>query len=280
MEGKICVITGANSGIGKELSRQLGELGATVVMVGRNSARLAEAQQELQRAAPAGKYELVVADLSRMARVREAAQQIRERFPRVDVLANNAGIYLPDRRVTAEGFEEMFAVNHLAAFLLTHELLEALAVAGGARVITTSSFGHRLGHMDFEDLQAARSFNGLRQYSTTKLANILFTRELARRVKERGIVAHAYHPGAVASGFAQDELGIFGVGVKLAKPFLRSAKKAATTGTYLATSADALTSSGEYWANSKRRTPSKEARSDEVSLRLWDVTERMLGLKV
>lgn len=274
---KVSVVTGANSGIGRSMVEQLARLGHQVVMVCRNEERGRAALVELRSATGRDDIELFIADLSRMAEVRRVAEELRRRHPAVHVLANNAGVYLPTRKVTADGLEEMFATNHLAPFLLTHELLGALSAGAPSRVVTTSSAGHQLGHLDFDDLQAERGFGGLRQYSNTKLANILFTRELAARVRGRGVVAHAFHPGMVATGFAQDEPGWFGTVVRLSRPFLRSAERAAETGVYLCTSEEAGTTTGEYWASCKRKKPSREARDDRVAKRLWEESERLLS---
>ncbi len=279
--GKICVVTGANSGIGRAMAAQLGERGATVVMVCRNPETSHAARAELQTVCEAnggaGTFELIRADLSEMAQVRRAAEEIRGRWPKVDVLVNNAGLYLPKRRVTSEGLETMFAVNHLAPFVLTQMLrdqLRAASSSGRPRVVTTSSFGHVLGHVNFEDLQAGRRFIGLRQYSNTKLMNVLFTRELARREGD-WLTAHCFNPGAVATGFAQDERDAFSFGVLLARPFQRSPQSAARTGTMLAADGEALESNGGYWSRGKRTKPSREGRSNETALRLWDVSEKL-----
>jgi NAD(P)-dependent dehydrogenase (short-subunit alcohol dehydrogenase family) len=277
MNGKVCIVTGANSGIGKEMVRQLADQGAHVVLVCRNPERGGEALAAIQGSTPRGSLELHIADLSSMAEVQRLSVELRARHLRIDVLLNNAGIYLPTRRATADGLETMFALNHLAPFLLTRELMEPLAAAGRARVITTSSQGHRGGHIDFDDLQSERGrFSGLRQYCNSKLANILFTRELARRVADRGIVTHCFHPGTVKTGFAQDEMGLFGWLVKLTGPFMRTAEKAARIGTYLASSEEPARQSGLYYVNHRPRTPSREARNDEVARRLWDASESIL----
>ncbi|MGA9524315.1 MAG: SDR family oxidoreductase [Myxococcaceae bacterium] len=273
----ICIVTGANSGIGRELTRQLAHQGAHVVMVCRNPERAREALDDVRRTTKAESVEVLIADLSSMAEVRKAAAELRSRFPRVDVLMNNAGVYLPARRVSADGLEMMFALNHLAPFLLTRELMPSLAAAERPRVITTSSEAHRFGHLAFDDLQWDRGvFSGFRQYANTKLANILFTRELARREGARGLVAHCFHPGVVRSGFAQDEAGLFGTLVRMGGPFMRTAEKAARIGTYLATADEPLQQNGLYYANSRPRTPTREARNDEVARRLWEVSERLL----
>ncbi len=278
MKGKICVVTGANSGIGREMTRQLIQQGAHVVMVCRNPERGRDALDDVRRTTKAESVELVLADLSSMSQVRKAAAEIRERFPRIDVLLNNAGAYLPVRRVTADGLESMFALNHLAPFLLTRELMGTLTAAERPRVVTTSSEAHRFGHLAFDDLQWEQgAFSGFRQYSNTKLANILFTRELARRMGDRGLVAHCFHPGVVRSGFAQDEPGFFGWIVKTSGPFMRTAEKAARIGTYLASASDPLQQNGLYFSNSRPKTPSREARDEEVARRLWEVSEELLG---
>jgi NAD(P)-dependent dehydrogenase (short-subunit alcohol dehydrogenase family) len=275
LAGKICVVTGANAGIGFALCSQLGAQGATVVMVCRNAERGAAARAALQAEGGRGRFHLVLADLAERAQVRRAAAEIEATFPTVDVLVNNAGLYLPRRRLTSEGLETMFAVNHLAPFLLTRLLGDALQAAPQPRVVTLSSFGHVLGHVDFDDLQAERRFNGLRQYSTTKLQNILFTRELARRSAGTALVAHAFNPGAVASEFAQDERGLFSIGVLLVRPFQKSPQKAARQAAFLCASEEAARSSGDYWSGARRRKPSREARNDEVALRLWEFTSRL-----
>jgi retinol dehydrogenase 12 len=278
MDGKVCVITGANSGIGRAMAHQIAALGAHVVIVCRNEERGQETLEEIKRISGPDKSELIVADLSLREDVRRAATEVRLRHPKVHVLVNNVGVYLPRRVVTAEGFEAMFATNHLGVFLITFELLDTLLAAAPARVITVSSGGHVAGHIDFDDLQAERSFRGLRQYCNTKLANILFTRELSRRFRSRGLSANAFHPGGVRSGFAQDMPGMFGRLVRIGGPFLRSAEKAARTGTWLASAPEGEQIGGAYFYDQKERKPSAEARRDDIAERLWDVTARLAGV--
>lgn len=278
MEGKVVVVTGANAGIGRATCEQLARQGAHVVLVCRNAERGREAVDALKVATGSTRFELVIADLALMSQVRRAAAEIQARHPKIDVLVNNAGVYLPQRHVTAEGFEAMFAINHLAPFLLTHALLPQLAAAAPGRVITVSSDGHRGGHLHLDDLQMSRHFNALRQYCNTKLANILFTKELARRSVDHGLVASAYHPGMVRTGFAQDEPGLFGFLVKVASPFLRSPEKAARTATFLATTEDARGTNGEYFINSRRRNPSRKARDEAVARELWEHSAQLLKI--
>src|SRR5919106_1176997 len=278
MQGKVCVITGGNSGIGRAMAEQIAALGAQVVLVCRNAERGREAIEDLRRKTGSDRFELVVSDLSVRDQIRRAAGDPRARHSTVHVLINNAGVYLPRRHVTSDGLEVMFATNHLAPFLLTHGLMDALQAAGPGRVITVSSEGHRMGELDFSDLQAERKFRGLKQYCTTKLQNILFTRELSRRFEGRGIVAAAFHPGGVRSGFAQDEPGGFGLLVRLVSPFLRTPEKAARTGTFLASSEESSRISGAYFADGKLKRPAPAALREDLSARLWEVTAQLAGV--
>ena len=279
MHGKVCVITGGNSGIGRAMAEQIGALGAHVVIVCRNAEKGRESVEHLRRTIGDDRFELVVADLSLRDEIRRAAGEIRLRHPKVHVLINNAGVYLPRRRLTAEGFEAMFATNHLGPFLLTDALMDALVAAAPARVITVSSEGHRMGHIDLTDLQAERHFSGLKQYCNTKLANILFTRELSRRFHARGISANAFHPGSVRSGFAQDERGAFGLMVRLIGPFLRTPERGARTGTLLATAEDGAQTTGTYFADGRPKKPAPEALQDDLAARLWEATARLAGVE-
>ena len=278
MQGKVCVITGGNSGIGRAMAEQIAPLGAHVVLVCRHPERGREALEDLRRKTGSDRFELVLADLSVRDQIRRAAKEIRARHPTVHVLVNNAGVYLPKRRVTSDGLEAMFATNHLAPFLLTHELMGVLQAAAPGRVITVSSEGHRMGELDFADLQAERRFRALKQYCTTKLQNILFTRELSRRFERRGIVACAFHPGGVRTGFAQDEPGGFGLLVRLVSPFLRTPEKAARTGTFLASSEESSRLAGAYFADGKPKQPAPAALREDLSARLWEVTAQLAGV--
>ncbi|MFW6051726.1 MAG: SDR family oxidoreductase [Myxococcota bacterium] len=277
MDRPLCMITGANSGIGKAMAGALARRGMGIVMVCRNREKAEAAKRDIEAAADGVHVELLIADLASMEEVRRVAEAFRARHGELDVLVNNAGLYLPKRLTSPDGFEMMFAVNHLAAFLLTRLLEEPLR-AGGARVITVSSGGHHLGHLDFDDLQCERGFRAFRQYGTTKLANVLFTRELARRWSDRGVIAHCFHPGAVYTGFAQDEPGLLGALVKLGRPFLRTAEKGARTGVYLASDPAAAETSGGYFIDGRPAKPSREARDDAVAAKLWDTSERLTGL--
>jgi NAD(P)-dependent dehydrogenase (short-subunit alcohol dehydrogenase family) len=278
MRGRTVVVTGANSGIGKAMAVELARRGARVALVCRNRERGMAAQSEVDAAATEDASELHIADLSAMDDVRRVADELGDRFDRIDVLANNAGLYLPKRHVTPDGFETMYAVNHLAPFLLTRMLAEPLAAAGQARVVTTSSGAHRFAQLDLDDLQCERSFLGMRQYGNTKLMNILFTRELARRWADRGVRANCFHPGTVATGFAQDEPGLLGFLVKIGTPFLRTPEKGAATGIQLAADASMSDVSGQYFIDGKAIPPTRAGRDDAAAARLWALSEQHAGL--
>jgi NAD(P)-dependent dehydrogenase (short-subunit alcohol dehydrogenase family) len=269
----LAVVTGANSGIGKALATGLAARGFHVVMVCRDAARAEEARREIVAAGGAAPVDVLLCELDRPSSIDALAAAIRERHPKIDVLVHNAGVYLSERRLTPEGRETMFAVNHLAPFLLTHRLSDRLA---GARVITVSSGAHQHSPFDLANLEGERSFRGMRQYGATKLANILFTRELARRAAGRGVVANCFHPGAVATHFGKGSL--LGVGVRLGRFFLRTPEKGAETGLFLATSPEGGRVSGEYWKDCRVAATARAAQSAENARVLWERSERLLGL--
>jgi len=273
LEGKDCVVTGANSGIGKELTRELAASGARVFMVCRNREKGQAALEELAEATGSERLELLTADVSSMSSIRAFAEDFEHRTPKVDVLMNNAGIYLPKRMLSVDGHEMMFATNHLGAFLLTQLLLPKLRAAPHARVVTTSSMGHKLARLDWDDLECEHKFGPLRQYGTTKLMNIWFTRELARR--EQGIAASCFHPGPVATNFAQQEPGFFGKLVKIGSYFLRTPKQGADTGVWLATSEEGGQAKGGYYIDRREAVPSGFGRNDEAAAKLWQKSEEL-----
>jgi NAD(P)-dependent dehydrogenase (short-subunit alcohol dehydrogenase family) len=276
MKGKVCVVTGANSGIGKAMATDLARRGATVVMVCRDPARGAAARDAIREASGSEDVELERADLGVLDEVRDLAARLARR-ERIDVLMNNAGLYLPERRVSADGHEMMLAVNHLAPFLLTNLLMERLK-ASRARVITTSSVGHKFTRGRLDDLQAERRYVPLAHYGVTKLANILFTREVARRHGDDGVTAHCFHPGAVRTGFAQDEPGLFQSLVSVGRVFLRSPEKGGETGVFLASHPAATETNGRYFVDKKPRRPSRQARDPKLAARLWDRSRELVGL--
>ena len=282
MQDKIVVITGANTGIGLETARGLAQQGAAVVLACRNRTKAEAAAADLKASTGSARIELADLDLASLASVRACAQSLLDRFERLDVLINNAGLVLTERQTTVDGFEAQFGINHLGHFLLTHLLRPRLEATPGARVVNLSSMGHALSRgLDFDDLMVERrAYNDMAVYCDSKLANILFTRELARRLQDKDVVAHAVHPGAVASSFAGDgdTRGFFKWMMALSRPFLLSTAKGARTSIHVASSADAGTSTGEYWASRKRRRPSKQARDDAAAARLWTVSEQLVGI--
>ena len=270
------VVTGANSGIGKALATGLAARGWRVVLACRDAGRGEAAQRDVAAASGNADVTLLLCDLSRPASIRACAAAVRERHTHLDALVHNAGIYLPDRRLTADGREMMFAVNHLGPFLLTHLLLDRL---DGARVITVSSIGHRFCRFDLANLEGERHFRGSHQYGVTKLANILFTRELARREAARGLVANCFHPGSVATHFAQGDGGsALGTLIRLVRFVMRTPEKGAETGLFLAVDPAAANVSGEYWYDCRVSRTSAAAQDPANARALWRHTERLLGL--
>lgn len=262
------VVTGANSGIGKAMALQLATAGHHVALVCRNPDKGATALREIQTA---GDARLFLGDLSKRADIDRVSTELVDAYGTIDSLCNNAGVHLNKRYETDGGLEMMYMVNHLAPFLLTEKLLGALEKSADPRVVTTSSLGHRGARVRWDDMQCARSFNATIQYCNTKLYNIWFTTELQRRHPK--LTTSCFHPGAVATGFAQDDPGILNTLMKIGKPFLRSSTKAARTGSFLAASDDASDANGRYYADSKPRKPSKLARDRDAAKRLWELSE-------
>lgn len=276
MNGRRCIVTGANSGLGEVMARTFAKEGAEVVMVCRNVDKGEAVRRSIVDESGNANVSLLPCDLSDLDSVDACAETLLARDVGFDVLMNNAGIYLPRRAENARGRELMFATNHLGPFLLTHRLLPRLE---GARVVTTSSMGHKLCQLRLDDLDARRRFLPIEQYGVTKLCNILFARELARREAHRGLSSHAFHPGPVATGFAQDEPGLFGQLVRLGRFVLRSPERGARTGIFLATSEEALRMNGEYWVDEKVAWSTPAARSEAFARELWQLSERMVGIR-
>ncbi len=270
------VVTGATSGIGKATAVALAGLGAQVVLVGRDRDRGAATAAEVA-AAGASPPRLEIADLASMAQVRALAGRLGA-LEHIDVLVNNAGLMAGRRRVTADGFEEVFAVNHLAPFLLTNLLTGKLTAAASARVITVTSDAHAAARLDLDDPQLARGWESWRAYANSKLANILFTRELARRLEGTRVTANCAHPGMVRTRFGREARLPLRAGVTLARPFMLSPRRGADTIVYLATSPEVAAATGGYYAKRQRREPSAAARDDAAAKRLWQLSEELTGL--
>jgi NAD(P)-dependent dehydrogenase (short-subunit alcohol dehydrogenase family) len=268
----VVVLTGATRGIGRAAAIELARRGAEVALVGRDPQRVKAVVREATAARDGGRVDGYVADLALMSNVRVLADEIRGRYQRVDVLANNAGAVFPTRRETSEGFEQTFALNHLAPFLLSNLLRDRLA---GGRVVTTASGAHRSGRLDLDDLQSERSYSP-RVYGTAKLCNVLFTRELARRAPE--LHANCFHPGVVRTGFAKNEGGIWKVVATLGGPFFRSPARGARSLVWLALSDDAADLTGEYIEDEKVVAPSAQAQDAALAHTLWERSAQLVGL--
>ncbi len=277
MNGKVCLVTGATSGIGAVTARELARRGATVALAGRNEARCAAAVEQIRRQTGNPSVESLLADLSSPQQVRELARRFRERHSRLDVLVNNAGAIWMKRRETADGLEMTFAVNHLAYFLLTLSLIDLLKASAPARVVNVSSGAHRGAKLDFDDLMMKKSYHGWTAYSRSKLANLLFTYELARRLEGTGVTANAMHPGWVATGFGRDN-GLLGAAwLLLTRLFAIGPEKGARTVVYLATSPDVAGVCGGYFVH-ERAVPSAPDSLDLASAkRLWQLSLDLTG---
>jgi NAD(P)-dependent dehydrogenase (short-subunit alcohol dehydrogenase family) len=278
MQGKVVVITGATSGIGQVAAERLAGMGARIVQVARDQSRGEAAVTRLRARAPGVAHRVHYADLSRMADTKRVAAEIAAAEPRVDVLINNAGALYTSRQVTADGFELTFALNHMAYFLLTHGLRERLSAGAPARVINTASDSHRRGQLDFDDLQSVRGYGGRAAYGLSKLCNILYTRELARRWAGTGVTANSLHPGFVATRFGDQSGGLLSYGIRLAKLFAISTEKGAETLVYLASSPEVATISGGYFYKCQLERPTREAQDDAAARRLWAETAKLAGL--
>jgi NAD(P)-dependent dehydrogenase (short-subunit alcohol dehydrogenase family) len=277
MKGKTIVVTGATSGLGEVAVLALAGLGARIVFVARDEARAQATMRKLDANAPGLGHRMHLADLSSMAETRKVGAAIAESEPRVDVLINNAGALFSHRRVTPEGLELTFALNHMAYFVLTEALRDKLIASAPARIVSTSSAAHQGVNLDFSDLQSARRYNGLRVYGRSKLANILFTRELGRRLASAGVTANCLHPGVVATRFGDSSGGWFGRLLPLLRPFFISPEKGADTIIYLGSSPEVANTAGAYFVKRQITEPSAAARDDAAAKRLWEASEALAG---
>jgi NAD(P)-dependent dehydrogenase (short-subunit alcohol dehydrogenase family) len=280
VDGKQVLITGATNGIGLAAAEALAARGAQLAVVARSEERARDAVARIERAgATAGSVDVLLADLSSQASVRQLAADALARYPRIDVLVNNAGAIFATRQLTEDGIELTWAVNHLAPFLLSTLLLERLKESAPARVITTSSDAHSGSKIPFDDLGAARSYSGrgFGRYGETKLANILFTAELARRLEGTGVTANCFHPGTVATGFNRNNGALMRLAMTVVKPFSRSPERGAETLVWLADAPEVGNETGGYFVDCRRRTPSTEAQDAETARRLWEVSEEQTG---
>ncbi len=278
MSGQTALVTGATGGIGLATAVALAGLGARVGVVGRDEKRTAAAVQAVLAVPGSGGADGFLADFSDPREVRALAAEVLAAYPRLDVLVNNAGGYWSDRHVSADGLEWTFAVNHLAPFLLTSLLEERLRESAPARIVTVASDAHRAGRIEFDDLQAERGYAGMRAYAQSKLANILFTRELARRLSGSGVAAYSVHPGTVRTGFAREDAGrLFGLVLRAGALLMKSPEQGAQTSVYAASSPELVGRTGEYLAKSRVAKPSARAQDDVAAARLWSVSEDLVA---
>ena len=283
MEGKVVVVTGGNSGLGLETAYELAQLGAQVIITSRDPAKGRKAIEDLRKrpGGSAGRLGMMPLDLASFASIRSFASEFEDRFDRLDVLVNNAGGMLTSRTTTQEGFETTFGVNHLGHFLLTNLLLDVLKKSAPSRIVNVSSDAHKgaKAGLDFDDLQGQRNYNGWHAYQQSKLANILFTKELARRLDGTGVTVNCLHPGFVMTGFGQsgDMTGPMGFGLKFARLFGLRPRRGARTIVYLASAPEVADVSGEYFVKKKVRQPTAAAQDPEAARRLWEVSERLVA---
>jgi len=278
MIGRTVLVTGATSGIGLATATRLAGLGARVGIVGRNSERADAAAELIRKRHPDAVVDICVADLSAQTQVRRLADDVLAAYPRLDVLVNNAGGFWAHRHLTADGLERTFAVNHLAPFLLTNLLLDRLLASAPARIVTVSSNAHSLGRMDFEDLQGERNYSGSRAYNQSKLANLLFTHELAKRTNARHVTVNALHPGMVRTGFGSgDQQPMWKVVAPLVRPFMKSPRRGADLPVHLASSPDVEHVTGAYFTATKSWRSSASAEAHDDAARLWRVSTELVG---
>lgn len=279
MAGKVALITGATGGIGKATAIGLASMGARVGITGRDLARAEQAAADIRTDSGNPAVDAFAADMSSQAEVHRLAGAVLDAYPRLDVLVNNVGGFWAHRHTTADGLEQTFALNHLAPFLLTNLLLDRLKASAPARVVTVSSGAQAPGRIDFDDLQSARNYSGQRAYSQSKLANIVFTNELARRLQGTGVTATSVHPGVVRTNFgSEDQAWFFHIISRVVRPFLKTPAQGAQTPIYLASSPEVEAITGQFFANRKPKATNKAAGDADVSARLWRVSAELVGL--
>lgn len=278
MQGKICLVTGATSGIGLVTAQALAQQGATVVLVGRNPERSTAIVNRIQQETGNPQVSCLVADLSVQAQVRQLAGEVQHRFSHLDLLLNNAGALFSRRGLSVDGIEMTLALNHLAYFLLTHLLLDTLKVSAAARIVNVSSNAHSGAQFDFADPQGAHRYRGWDAYCQSKLANLLFTYELARRLAGTGITTNAVHPGFVATGFGHNNRGLYSLFVRIAQLTALSPAQGAETLIYLATSPEVEGVTGKYFVKKHPVESSRASYDQATAQRLWQLSAELTGL--
>ncbi len=280
LEGRTALVTGATRGIGRAAAFALGRRGARLVLVARDPQRGEEMAATLRRETGRDDVTLLLADLSSQAQIRQLAKDFLATGRPLHVLLNNAGVILQRRTETVDGLEATFAVNHLGYFLVTNLLLERLRESAPARIVNVASDAHHWagGRLDFDDLQSEQRYSPMRVYARSKLANILFTRELARRLAGSGVTANALHPGFVGSNFGRDNGALARLGLLLARPFARTPEKGAETAVWLCAAPELVETTGRYFHDCRPRWPKRFAQDDADARRLWQVSEALTGL--
>ncbi|MFQ5552559.1 MAG: SDR family oxidoreductase [Thermoplasmata archaeon] len=279
MEGKTCLVTGANSGIGRATAEGLASMGAHVVMVSRSRQRGEAAQEEIQSSYPDSSVDLLLADLSDQGAVRDLGSEVGKAYASLDVLVNNAGALISPRQETVDGLEYTFALNHLAPFLLTNRLRDLLRASAPARVVNVTSEAHTMGRIHFDDLQGLHRYRALGAYNQSKLGNVLFTYELARQLADSGVTVNCVHPGGVNTNFGNNAKGAFAAMFRMLKPFMRSPEKGAETVLFAATAPELEGVTGLYLIDKEARASSRRSYDEELARRLWDVSARLTGLE-
>jgi NAD(P)-dependent dehydrogenase (short-subunit alcohol dehydrogenase family) len=276
MNGKICLITGANSGIGRFSALGLAKQGAEIVMICRNKLKAEEAKNDIIAQSGNEKVSFFIADLSSLAQIKRVSDEILNKHNRIDVLLNNAGFIAGSKReLTEDGFEVTFAVNHLSYFYLTHLLLDTIKNTPNSRVVNVSSLAHKFFKLNLDNLQLETGYRAAKAYCLSKLLNILFTKELAKRLKSTSTTTNCLHPGGVASNFASDTTPLFKFIFSLGKPFMISPEKGAETSIYLASNPEVANITGEYFAKKRIAKVSDEALNEQYQLKVWELSEKM-----
>jgi retinol dehydrogenase-14 len=277
MTGRTVLVTGGTGGIGRAAAIGLASLGARVGIIGRDRARAMDAAKAITAESGNPAVDVFVGDLSSQAEVRRVAEEVLATYPRLDVLLNNVGGFWAHRHVTADGLERTFALNHLAPFLLTDLLLDRLKASAPARIVTVASGAQSMGTIDFDDLMGVTGYSGQRAYNQSKLANVMFTYELARRLEDTGVTATALHPGMTSTSFsAEDPSRVFAPLVAIMRPFMRSPKKGADTAVHLASSAEVAGVTGQYFSDRKARTSNQSSYDTAITIRLWRVSAELV----
>lgn len=278
MKEKRCLITGANSGIGKATAIQLAQAGAEIIMACRNPLKAEEAKKEIIYRSGNDKVSILLVDFAKQEEIRALAEEFNKKYDSLDILVNNAGLIAEKRMTTKEGYELTFAINHLGYFLLTHLLLDSLKASPNARIVNVASEAHRMGKLDFNDLHLSKDYSNIKAYGNSKLANILFTLELSKQLEGTNITANSLHPGVVNSNFGGNSSMFLKALVVMARPFMVSVEKGAETSMYLASSPEVEQVTGRYFVRKKQKRPSTDANDPVLAKKLWDVSLELTGL--